>query len=72
MIDSRLWQVAASSTAGSSSSSWVCTSRIRAVSSARSTYRPIQNIDSAIRLSIPGLRACRRWLPLLLLLVLLG
>src|SRR5262245_57609814 len=37
---------------GSSSTSWKCTSSSRAVSSARSTYRPIQNSASATRLSI--------------------
>ena len=37
MIESRVRQVVSSSTPGSSRISWVCTSRIRAVSSARST-----------------------------------
>ncbi len=69
MIESRLRQVVASSSRRSSSSSWVCTSRMRAVSSARSTYRPIQNIDSAIRLSM---RRPLRWLLLLLLLLVLA
>ena len=50
----RTAQAPASSTLGSSSTSWKCTSSSRAVSSARSTYRPIQNSASATRLSIPA------------------
>ena len=52
---SRTAQASASSTVGSSRTSWKCTSSRRAVSSARSTYRPIQNSDSATRLSIARL-----------------
>src|SRR4051794_32073256 len=44
-----------SSIHGSSRMTCRCTSRMRAVSSALSTYRPIQNNDSAMRLST-GLR----------------
>src|SRR4029453_13183800 len=53
MTDSRTAEAASSSMVGSSSTSWKCTSISRAVSSARSTYRPIQNNASAARLSIP-------------------
>jgi hypothetical protein len=47
------WRLAWSgSTVASSSSWWTETLRIREVSSARSTYRPIQYSDSALRASI--------------------
>src|SRR5690349_1588474 len=52
MTASRTAQAWASSTPGSSSTSWKCTSSSRAVSSARSTYRPTQKSASATRLSI--------------------
>src|SRR5580658_209266 len=52
MTASRTAHARASSTPGSSSTSWKCTSSSRAVSSARSTYRPTQKSASATRLSI--------------------
>src|SRR6202035_936916 len=53
MTASRTAQARASSTPGSSSTSWKCTSSSRAVSSALSTKRPTQKSASATRLSIP-------------------
>ncbi len=70
-------QVSVSSTAGSTMIWWKCTSSSRAVSSARSAYRPIQNSASAARLStgpVPSSRraACPGSAPGPLLLLLLG